>query len=150
MHQSSKLEEKLHLTFSLYIFLSLPASSSIGWSIFWSKSHMPPLVSPLSSSSPIPEAIFQDNYDSRRCKPNTLTSNHPTFLINLNEHSIHFKELINFQSKFTKKSKLEMKQFTNTSHINFSWVRTARNPTPINKSHRKSRNQFRNLFSQFS
>lgn len=50
----------LHHTFSLYIVLSLPASSSIGWSSCWSKSHMLPLLSPSSSLSTL-EAIFELN-----------------------------------------------------------------------------------------
>ena len=52
-------KEKCKLTFSVDIFLSLMASSSIGWSSFWSNIHPLLLFWPISSSVPILEAIFQ-------------------------------------------------------------------------------------------
>lgn len=60
-----KKQERIN-TFSLYMFLSLLASSSMGWSSFWSKTHILPLLS-LSSSISAPEFMSPTDSYNRFC-----------------------------------------------------------------------------------
>lgn len=72
-YMRENLEKKVALTFSLYIFLSLPASSSIGWSSFWSNTHILPLVLSFSSSISTLEAIWNSVQMILQLSPPTLS-----------------------------------------------------------------------------